>query len=210
MKRVLITVGLLLAAGVLFWRFPLFHVVAAGQASASRSAEFSAAEFVTTFWSERLVPSFAGAADASTVLAAIRTAPDDARQRFGRSAGLGRATLYYVRGSGSVVANDERGVGVALGKNAERSEILLQTGLVSGNTVRDATGLLAASDYPNSQHFNDISTQLNRMVETSVISRLKHTASVGRRVEFVGCARVLNLPSDAEPLKVIPLEVRLE
>jgi predicted lipoprotein len=210
MKRVLVTVGLLVTLGVLFWQFPLFHVVAMGQADASRATEFSAADFVETFWSERLVPSFDQAADAAAVLAAIREAPDEARRRFGRSAGLGRATLYFLRGSGTVAAIDERGVGVTLSKDAATPEIVLQTGLVSGNTIRDATGLLAASDYPNSQQFNDISTELNRTVEATVIPNLKQAATVGRRVVFVGCARVLNLPSDVQPLKVIPLEVRFE
>jgi len=76
--------------------------------------------------------------------------------------------------------------------------------------LRDATGLLAASDYPNLQQFNEISTQLNRLVDKSVIPNLKQSAHVGRRVEFVGCARVLNLPGDVQPLKVIPLDVRFE
>lgn len=210
MMRVLLIFGLLIAAGVLFWFFPLFHIVAVGQASASRPAEFSAAKFVKTFWSERVVPSFDQAADASVVLAAIRESPEEARRRFGRSAGLGRATLYFLRGSGTVLAIDNRGVGVALSKNADAPDILLQTGLVSGNAVRDASGLLEASDYPNSQQFNDISIQLNRTVETSVIPSLKQAAQVGRRVEFVGCARVINLPSDLQPLKVIPLDVRFE
>ncbi len=210
MKRVFIVIGLLIATGVLFWKFPLFHLVAVGQAGASRPGAFSATEFVTTFWSERLVPAFDQAADAAAVLAAIREAPDEARRRFGRSAGLGRATLYFVRGSGIVVAIDDQGVGVTLSKEAETPQIVLQTGLVSGNSVRDASGLLAASDYPNSQQFNDISTQLNRTVETSVIPNLKQAAQVGRRVEFVGCARVLNLPSDAAPLRVIPLKVQIE
>ena len=89
-------------------------------------------------------------------------------------------------------------------------DIVLQTGVVSGNTVRDATGLLSASDYPNSQQFNAISNELNRLVETLVIPSAKQAAQVGRQIEFVGCARVLNLPADASPLKLIPLEVRVE
>ena len=130
--------------------------------------------------------------------------------RFGRSAGLGRATLFFVRGSGTVAAVNERGVGVALGPDGTTAGVLLPTGLVSGNTVRDATDLLAASDYPNLQQFNDISTALNRIVETSVIPSLRAAAHVGQPVEFVGCARVLNLPGDVRPLTVIPLDVRFK
>jgi predicted lipoprotein len=210
MKRLLAIFGVLIAAGVLFWFFPLFHVVAIGPAGASRAAEADAEEFVNRFWSERLVPAFDRAADAATALSTIRESPEEARKRFGRSAGLGRATLYFLRGSGTVVAIDEQGVGVALGKDTTAPEIVLQTGPTSGNTLRDATGLLTASDYSNSQQFNEVSTQLNRIVDTSVIPNLKRSAQVGRRIQFVGCARVLNLPGDVQPLRVIPLDVQFE
>jgi predicted lipoprotein len=210
MRRFLIVVGILIVAGVLFWFFPLFHVVAVGPQRGSSAAEVSAEEFAKTFWSERLVPAFGRAADAATVLAALREAPEEARKQFGRSAGLGRASIYFLKGGGTVVAVDERGVGVALQKNATALDIMLQSGLTSGNTVRDATGLLAASEYPNLQQFNEVSTELNRIVDKSVIPNLTQSAKIGRRVEFVGCARVLNLPGDVQPLRVIPLDVRFE
>lgn len=209
MKRYFAILGVLVAAGMLFWRFPLFHVVAQGEAAARQAPQFNAAEFVQTFWTERLVPSLGEAADAASVLAALRDTPDEARQKFGRSAGLGRAVLFIVRGQGAVVTNDASGVGVALREGERAPEVVLQTGVISGNTVRDATGLLSAGDYPSSQQFNEISTELNKIVETSVIPELK-SAEVGRRIAFVGCARVVNLPGDARPLKLIPLEVRLE
>ena len=78
MRRLeLITIGMLLAAGVLFWFFPLFHVVAVGQAGAgaNRSDEFDAEKFVQGFWTERLTPAFDQAADAATVLGGLRKDP---------------------------------------------------------------------------------------------------------------------------------------
>jgi predicted lipoprotein len=212
MQRLLVTFGLLIAVGVLFWFFPLFHVVAVGQAGAGadRSDEFDAGTVVQGFWTERLTPAFDQAADAVTVLENLRKDPEAARRQLGRSAGLGRASLFFVRGSGTIVSVDDRGIGVTLSKDATVPDIVLQTGVVSGNSVRDATGLLSASDYPNSQQFNAISNELNRLVETSVIPSAKENAQVGQQIEFVGCARVLNLPADAAPLKLIPLEVRVE
>lgn len=212
MKRVLVIIGALLAAGLLFWFFPLFHVVSVGQAgaAANRSEEFDAEAFVRGYWKERLTPAFPQAVDAVTVLENLRKDPELARRQLGRAAGLGRATLFFVRGSGTVASIDERGIGVALRREATTPDIVLQTGVVTGNTVRDATGLLSASDYPNLQQFNAISNELNRTIEMSVIPDAKQAAQVGRQIEFVGCARVLSLPADATPLKLIPLEVRVE
>ena len=211
MKRTFTTIGFLLAAGVLFWFFPLFHVVpATGEWGSERIAEFDAAKFAKSFWAKRLVPAFNQAANAASVLAAFEENYPEAREQYGRSAGLGRAAIYLVGGTGTIVAVDERGVGIAVRGGGNEPEVLLQTGLVSGNAVRDATGLISASDYPSSQEFNAISIQLNRIVEESVIPSLKEKAKVGGKVTFVGCGRVLNLPVDVKPLKIVPLEVRFE
>jgi predicted lipoprotein len=210
MKHLFITLGVLGTLAVLSWFLPLFHVVAVGPANASQTDEFDAAKFATRFWAEQLVPSFDRAADAASVLSALRTSPDVARQKFGRSAGLGRATLYYLRGRGTVVSINETGVGVTLDKDGQAADVRLETKLLSGNTVRDATGLLQASDYANSQEFNEISRALNQFVEESVIAKLKQAAKVGQLVDFVGCARVVSLPGDAQPLKVIPLEIEID
>ena len=92
---------------------------------------------------------------------------------------------------------DKKGVGVALQGEAKEPDIVLQTGLLFGNTVRDATGLLDASNFPDSRQFNEISTELNRIVEARVIPILKEKAAVGRQIDFAGCAEI---PDEGEHL----------
>jgi predicted lipoprotein len=81
--------------------------------------------------------------------------------------------------------------------------------MVFGNTVRDATGLLDMDSFPNSQHFNDLSTELNRIVETRVLPGLRDRAEVGRKVRFVGCAEVARDARRRKPLKVVPVRVEI-
>jgi predicted lipoprotein len=211
MKRIIVVISLLGAAGVLLWFFPLFHVVSLEEAEAEkRQAAFDPAEYAKKFWDGQLVPSLDQATDAAAMLAAFRESPDQARNQFGRSVGLGRTYYYVLRGSGTIVSVDKKGVGISLRGERNESDVVLPTGLLFGNTVRDATGLLDPSDFPDSQHFNAISTELNHLVETLVIPLLNEQAKVGRRIEFVGCAEVTNEHGDLKPLKVIPLEVKLE
>jgi predicted lipoprotein len=84
---------------------------------------------------------------------------------------------------------------------------LLLTGLIFGNSVRDATGLLDVSKFPNSQQFNAISSELNALVESRVIPGVRSNAAPGHVLRFVGCAEIADEVSDVVPLKVVPLKV---
>jgi len=210
MKRALIILAAVVTVAVLTWFFPLFRVVSRESLRAERDRKsFNAADFVQTYWQQKLTPAFSDAADASAVLAALRETPEQARTQFGRTAGIGRESLYFFRGSGKIVSVDKKEVGISL-SDKEQADLTLQTGLLFGNTVRDATGLLSADDYSNSQHFNEISSELNRTIETTVLPPLRTAAKVGAEIEFMGCAAVTNLPRDITPLKVVPLEVKFK
>ncbi len=208
MNRLVATLVTLLALGVLFWFMPLFHVVRRETAAAMEASKFSATDYANDFWNTKLAPAFDQAADAATVLAALRNDPVQARAEYGHSAGLGRTVLYLVRGSGSITAVDDKSIHVALGADADGAGVALQTGLLFGNTIRDVTGLIRGGDFVNSQQFNEVSTALNRIVESTVLPELKQQANVGETIEFVGCAEVTNVPRDTSPLQVVPLEVR--
>lgn len=210
MKRTVILVLLLAALAALSWWLPLFHAVPLDKRQAEKEqAAFSAAEYAKDFWTRKLPPALENANDAAIVLAAARQDPEAAREQYGRSVGLGRTSLYFLRGSGTIVSVDKDGVGVALARAEGTPDLVLQTGLLFGNAARDSTGLISPSDFPNSQNYNDLSNELNRIVETLVLPPLKQQAEVGRQVQFVGGAEVLN-DSDWQPLRLIPLEVHVD
>lgn len=211
MKRVAVTFAALVALAGISWFFPLFHVVPLRQVAEQRQQEtFNATNFVQEFWSERLMTSLDKAADAATVLAALKRDSKQAREKFGRSVGLSDSVHFFLRGHGKIVSVSGKGVGVSLQDSSGDADVLLPTGLLFGNTVRDATGLLDASAYPNSQDFNDISSELNRIIETQIFPPLKERAAVGKQIEFVGCAEISEDEGDWKPLKIIPVSVKIE
>jgi predicted lipoprotein len=210
MKQIAIILCCLLLAGVLLWFFPLFHVVRLEPTSVAPQRNlFNAAEYASVFWNEQLPPALDKAHDAASVLKALREDPVIVREKFGRQVGVSRTRLVLLRGSGKVVSHDKKGVGVALEPDQAEPDIILRTGLLFGNVVRDASGLVDASSFANSQHFNDISTELNRIVEARVLPRLKAPlASVNRQIEFVGCVEILDDSRIELPLTIVPLDVR--
>lgn len=207
MKRTVVTMLSLVAVAGLLWLFPLVRIV---RLTGEKSSDtFDAAEFAKHFWAEKLMPGLANAADAGKVLSALREDPASAGERYGRTVGISRARFYFLRSTGTIVSIEPQGVGLAL-ENADEADIVLQTGQLFGNAVRDVTGLVSASNFPNSQAFNDVSTELNHLVETQLIPSLKQQAQIGRRVQFIGCAEVQSAATNLGPLKLVPLEVHFQ
>ena len=209
MKRFTLPLVILgVVAGVL-WRFPPFHIVLLAEVEAAKREEaFDAAGFARKFWEERLTPARETAADAQKVVAAIQTDPQAARVEFGRTVGVSRGYFYFLRGEGQVVSVADGRIGLSLEKGPD-ADVVLLVGKLFGNAVRDATGLVDASDFPNSQHFNAISQELNRLVETEVVPSVVKLAKIGQQLRFVGCAEVKSEKDDLRPLKLVPLSVTL-
>ena len=205
--RWLIGIAVVAAIG---WRFPLFHIVPQKTAVAEKAAvTFDAASFAESFWTNQLAAAMGKAVKAEVLIPAIYADAGSAKTNYSRSVDMGDAYFYFLSGTGKVLVVSEDEIALTITPGATNAEISLQTGPVFGNAVRDGTGLLNASDYPNSQDFNDLSAALNHIVETNVLPKL-HEAKVGATVAFAGCAEVDDESSDLKPLKVIPIQATME
>lgn len=200
-------IAIVVAAGIC-WLFPPFHVVSLKKAEAEKSAvTFDATQFAENFWTNQLLPSLNKAVSVKTLLPAIQNDPATAKKRFSRSVGLSESYFYFLRGEGKIISISDDEISLAGAENSTNAEIVLETGLIFGDAIRDGTGLLNVNDYPNSQDFNDISSALNHIVETCVLPNLREQAKVGAKISFVGCAEVDDEFTDLNPLKVIPIQI---
>ena len=211
MNKAIPALAVIIVLAGLCWLFPPFHLRSVKQVKAEiADAKFNAADFVKPFWSEKLLPSADQAVDAEKVLAVIATNPQKVREQFGRTLGISSSYCLYLRGSGRVVSVSDDSIGLSLKNDGDVVDISVPLGLVFGNAVRDGTGLINPSTYPNAQDFNDISAGLNLIVETRVLPELQKIAKVGTKVRFVGCAEVADEDSDLKPLKLSPISVKLD
>jgi len=203
-------IAILLLAG-LCWQFPPFHLRSLrAMRQAQAAARFDAKEFVTTFWTGQLLPATDRAADVASVVETIKTSPQDVRTKFGRTVGVSSSYYLFVRGSGRVVSADAESIGLSVGPTGDEADVIVALDFVFGNAVRDATGLLDSSSYPNAQEFNDISAELNKIVEEQVLPTFRRAATVGQRVKFAGCIEVADEQADLKPLKLVPVSVQSE
>ncbi len=210
-----ITGSVIAACAVVFiYFFPLFHVVPLGQSDAIEKSESSASgetfepvAFVDQFWKERLIPGSGGAVDAATLVAAIKQDPKSAEQTHGHRAGLGSVYYYFVSGTGYVVSVKNNSIGLSLEEDQTQVQILLESGPIFGNSVRDGTGLLDVNNFANSQDFNSVSSEINLRIESEVLPKLRENAKVGMKIRFVGCAEITDEDTDLNPLRIVPFIV---
>ncbi len=196
--------------GVVLYFFPLFRIVPLDAAMEAReSQDFDPQAYGERFWTEEL-PSVAGqAVDVAELVAELARDPAAAKARYGRTIGLGDSHYFHVRGSGEVESVAE---GEAIGLNVDGGDavqVVIPTGLIFSNAVRDATGLIDVSSFASSRDFNDISGELNKRVEAEILPRLREGAAPGVRISFVGCAEVSGAHGPL-PLQVIPVAVDFE
>jgi predicted lipoprotein len=198
-----------LAAIVTAWViFPPFHVrrlasdSGAANAPAATAAAFDARSYAETFWNHKLLAAASQATDLNTVLTALAR-NSTAAEQYGRRTGLGGKPFYFVRGAGRVSSIDRKGVWLSVDDPAH-ARVLLISGPIFGNALRDATGLLDIKNF-TSFDFNALSTELNRLAETKAQPGLQR-AVVGERVRFTGCAESEG-NGDKLLLKVVPISV---
>lgn len=195
------------AAGfvLLFWFVPLFHFVSLESAKKDAAAAvFDAADFAREFWQGPLLESTGEAVDAAELLSAFERDFDAATERYGHRLGLGGMSYYLVSGQGRITAVDSMAVRVALG---DGGEVVIGTGPVFGNAIRDGSGLLDISDFANIQDFNAISAEINMRVESEVQPFLRENSVVGRDVYFVGGVEVADAGAPPASLNLVPVVI---
>ena len=193
---------------MLLYFLPLFHVVPLDQARQRAAGKpIDPAAFVDRFWTERLIPGATQAVDAAQLVTALQQDRKAARRTTAAAWEWAAPTTIFVAGTGRIVSVDKDSVELSLRDGQTQVKVALETGKIFGNAVRDGTGLLDVNDFPNSQDFNALSSEINRRIEQQVLPALRKKARVGATVRFVGCAEIMDEETDLNPLRVVPFIV---
>lgn len=196
-----------IAVAVFLYFFPLFHVVSLKEVQQQLAAEeFDAAAYVDSFWSGALQDNLHNAVDAADLLAAFEENFEGTAEQFGHRLGLSGHSSYLVSGQGQVVARDDFSVSIALQEDGPAA-VVIETGPVFGNAIRDGSGLLNVSEFENAQDFNALSAEINLRVEEEVLPVLNDKASVGATVRFVGGVEVSDMAGAPAALVLVPVKV---
>ncbi len=190
---------------------PPFRIVSLEAArEEKRSGAFDAAAYAEDFWSNKLSYVMDQATDAEKLIQAIRRDPGAARKKHARTLEFGRDYYYFVQGSGFVVAADETAISVSCARGGA-PDLKIATAHITGNVIQEATGLMDPSDFNSLVEYNNVATEIKRIVEARVLQAFRRQAvGAGTRVNFIGCAELNDELRDPLPLFLMPtvLEVK--
>ena len=203
----LVWIGALIGVLIFFYFLPLFHLVPLKAArEQTGAAVFNAAKFVETFWNDQLFASAESAVDAGELIAAFKADSSDAAERFGHKLGLSNISSYFVSGRGHIVSVEGSTIEIAL-RDGDATAVVINTGPIFGNAIRDGSGLLDVSDFSSSREFNSISSEINVRIEEGIFPLLKEKAQVGAAVKFVGGVDISDAETDPVPLRLVPIVI---
>lgn len=210
-KRLTTILAILVVAGIAGVLFPPIRLHSLSEVRARRQQEsFKPREFAEALWESALPSALDRATEIEELIDLIRSDPAAAKARHSRTAELGNVYYYLVRGSGRVVSVDDGEVAIALSDDPGTEPVLtLITAHIFGNAIRNGTGIADVSQFPNSQDFNDISLELNRLAESEVLAPLRGALSEGARVTFAGCAEIEDEDRDLAPLRIVPVVLEI-
>lgn len=170
---------------------------------------FDSKAYVDQFWRERLPDALDRSTPVADVLSGLNIDILLTGEKFGRTLGLASTYYFLLHGEGRVLEITDDGVLLSLSPHQSESDIIIATNYIFGNAIRDASGLIDVSDFPNSMEFNTISRDINKFVTTEVVPSFYHKVMPGITLEFYGAAEVNKDEPELYPLKIIPIKVQV-
>lgn len=178
------------AAGLFLWIWPPFHIhrlqdSAQGQLESRLAPE--ARQIADRFWSSTLTAIGAKPSDLRSLVDLLEENPTAAR-RYGHTADYGGNPSYFLEGTARVTSIDDMGLWLDVGAGSTMKVVLL-TGPIFGNALRDATGKLPMGELSFSQ-FNAISEELDRLAESQGRAGLRGRVAVGTPLHIIAAGEV--------------------
>jgi len=176
---------------------------------------FKAAEYARDFWDNQLPGVLDKAVDVKELIKLLNTDMAQAIKRYGKAPGVSRVYAYLLKGEGTILAISENGLEVSIGEPLTKPEVLIETGsYIPGNSVRDASDLIDVSKFSDTMKFNEISSEINRILVKDVIKPFSDKdPSPGRMVRFFGATQIAQDVAEEKELqlvRVIPIRLELE
>jgi hypothetical protein len=201
--------GGLLALVVLLVIFPPFHIRPLGaEAGAPLAATRDPRQLADQFWRDTLNNPATPATDIGKLLELLKVNAA-AAGRLGHTADMGGRPYYFLSGRGRVVSSDPRGLWLDVGvETGADMKVLLLTGPVFGNALRDATGLLPMGDLSFAQ-FNTLSAEIDRLAESRGEAALHGPVAVGSTLTFVAAGEIDD-SGGAPILKLLPVRATVQ
>jgi predicted lipoprotein len=180
-----------------------------------QEAAFNAVEYARNFWLNQLPGVLDNAVDVRELLEFFNTDMAQAIERYGKAPGVSSVYAYLLKGEGTILSVEGDGLRVSVGEPQTNPDAVIETGsYIPGNAVRDASGLVDVSSFSDTMKFNEIGSEINKIIVREVIRPfLDKKPATGRTVRFFGATQVAQDAVEEDSLqlvRIIPIRLELE
>ena len=180
-----------------------------------RRGAFNAGEYAGGFWLNQLPEVLEEAVDIKELIELFETNMPHAIERYGKTPGVSRVYAYLLKGEGTILLIDGDGMHVSVREPHTDPDVVMETGFyIPGNAVRDASGLVDVSSFSDTMKFNEIGSEINKIIIKEVIRPfLAKKPAAGRTVRFFGATQVAQDAVEEDSLqlvRVIPIRLELK
>jgi len=180
-----------------------------------RREAFNAAGYAGDFWLNQLPAALDEAVDVKELIELFNTDMGQAIERYGKAPGVSRVYAYLLKGEGTILSIDTDGLKVSVREPQTNPDVVIETGFyIPGNAVRDASGIVDVSRFSDTMKFNEIGSEINKIIIRDVIRPLPDKKpAVGGTIKFFGATQVAQDAAEENLLqlvRVIPIRLELE
>ncbi len=176
---------------------------------------FNAAEYARDFWLNQLPGVLDKAVDAKELIELFNTDMARAIELYGKAPGVSRVYAYLLKGEGTILAMGDNGLEVSVREPQTNPDVVIETGFyIPGNAVRDASGLIDVSKFSDTMKFNEIGSEINKIVVKEVIKPFSDKGPTeGSTVRFFGATQIAQdaaQENDLGVIRVVPITLELQ
>jgi predicted lipoprotein len=205
-KRLKFAVGLILVL-VISYNSVYFKKLDEVKASAT---SFDATSYARKYFNNKLIPALNNAVDIKLLLVLLQRNKDQTFDRYSHASAVGNIRYFLVKGEGEVKSVNENDVSISIKTDTTQKRLHVATEFVFGNAIRDASGQIDINGFTNTMDFNNVSSEINKIVRTEVLPPFKSTVKTGDILQFAGAIELNREHLNVESIEIIPVQLKIK
>lgn len=173
------------------------------------STDFKARSYARNYFDSKLLPASNNAVDINQLITLIRTDRNGTFDKYAHALGIGNIRYFLVKGEGEVTAINENDISITVNTDTTKNVYLLATEFVFGNALRDASGKININEFSNTMDFNNVSSEINKIVRTEILPPFRSKVKQGDVVQFAGAIELNQVHLNLNEIEVIPVQLKI-
>ena len=173
------------------------------------SSKFDAKAYAGKYFRNKLIPSVTNAIEIDSLLTLLKSNKEKTFAEYSHALGIGNIRYFLIRGEGPVITVNENDVSVLLKADTGSKVIRIATEFVFGNAIRDASGQIDINEFTNTMDFNNVSSEINKIVRAEVLPPFKNKVKKGDIVQFAGAIELNKEHMNIEDIEVMPVQLKI-